>query len=132
MTNEQIALLERRIKEQDDEIHFLETSLTQRDAARIKKLENFLKEQAQKIQELKTELRSKEYAINELEIEVDRKRHDYSQYKDERADLIASEVAAAREIAAALPNPISETYEQFVFRRNLRTLFTVLGVGNLL
>lgn len=126
-----IALLEYRIQEQENIIHDLETSLTQRDAARIKALEDLLKERGRKIQDLKSELSDKESEIQELEMEASiNTRNDREQ---EQVTMVAKKEiwAAARYIVEALPDPARETYDQFMFRRNLRIVFAALGFEEL-
>lgn len=126
-----ISELELRIREQDDTIHFLETSVSVRDVARIKALEDLLKARGRKIQDLEIDLRSKINVINDLEIDLDRKQHEEDDLKEDRKARSAVEVTAMREIVAALPDPAHETYDQFVFRRNLRVVFTALGFEEL-
>jgi uncharacterized coiled-coil protein SlyX len=126
-----ISELELRIREQDDTIHFLETSVSNRDAARIKALEDLLKARGRKIQDLEIDLRSKKSEINDLEIDLDRKQHEEDDLKEDRKARSAIEVTAMREIVAALPDPARETYDQFMFRRNLRILFTALDFDEL-
>ena len=120
--------LELRVLEQDETIYALEKSVSQRDAARIKAFEDLLKARARKIEDLESEIRSKDYEINDLESDLDRQKHEDDGLQAERKVRLAIEVVAMREIIAALPDPARETYDQFMFRRNLRILFAALGV----
>lgn len=129
--NHKISELELRIREQDDTIHFLETSISTRDAARIKAMENLLRSRGDKIQDLEIDLRRKNNGITDLEIDLARKRNEEDDLKEDRKARCAVEVTAMREIVAALPDPAHETYDQFVFRRNLRIVFTALDFNEL-
>lgn len=126
-TSRTIYELELRVREQDETIYALEKSVSQRDAARIKAFEDLLKARARKIEDLESELRSKDSEIYDLEAVLERQKREDGELKDERKTRLAIEVVAMREIIEALPDPARETYDQFMFRRNLRVLFAALG-----
>ena len=119
--------LELRIQEKDSEIRFLEETSAERDKARLRALEDLLKKKDVEIRDLKIDIRSKDSEIEDLEITIGRKDREYDEVEDVRRTRLTFELVAMREIAAALPDPTTETYDQFAFRRNLRVLFTALG-----
>lgn len=123
-----ISELELRIREKDSEIRFLEETSAERDKARLRALGDLLKKRDIEILELKSEIKSKDYEIDDLESDLSRQEREYDKVLEkEHKTRLAFELVAMREIAAALPNPATETYDQFMFRRNLRILFTSLG-----
>ena len=126
--NRKISELDLYVKEQNETIYALEESVALKDEARIKALEDLLKAKANEIRDLKSEIRSKNSEIEDLEIALDRRKHEEDSVKEARKVQFSIEVDAAKEIVAMLPDPVSETYDQFMFRRNLRILFTALGI----